>query len=121
MSRKRTTLMYLPNQLQTCTHAWLRVDPVRKPFEAPYKGPFKVLSRTADAFQLLIRDHPTFVSIDRIKPSVLPISEETVIQFKDDPDEETSNPESTEPAQQEHTTRSGRHVRFRKDVDFQYD
>ena len=43
---------YLPKNLFTCERVWLRIDRVRKPLEAPYMGPFKVVTRLPKHFVL---------------------------------------------------------------------
>ena len=50
---------------------WMRIDRVRRPLEAPYAGPYKVLQRASNYFLLEISDNVhTNVSIDRLKPYV---------------------------------------------------
>ncbi|RXG62121.1 hypothetical protein Avbf_11277 [Armadillidium vulgare] len=64
---------YIPRDLFTCSHVYLRVDRIRKPLEAPYQGPFKVLSRSSKCFTLLLPSGKhEVVSIDRLKPAILP-------------------------------------------------
>lgn len=64
---------YIPKELDTCTHVYVRVDRIRKPLEAPYQGPFKILKRNKKCFRLLFPSGSTdVVSIDRLKPAVLP-------------------------------------------------
>lgn len=72
LPRTRQTPSQLPKNLQDCSHAWLRLDRVRKPLEAPYQGPFRVLHRSSLTFTLDIRGTPTNVAIDRVKPARLP-------------------------------------------------
>uniref|UniRef100_A0A1I8JCM5 ANK_REP_REGION domain-containing protein n=1 Tax=Macrostomum lignano TaxID=282301 RepID=A0A1I8JCM5_9PLAT len=61
-----------PAPLTGCSHVWLRLDRVRKPLEAPYQGPFRVLHRSPLTFTLDISGTPTSVAIDRVKPARLP-------------------------------------------------
>ena len=70
--RRQNVKTYLPEKLTSCTHVWLRVDRVRSPLEAPYQGPFEVIRRSADTFTILVKSKPQVVSIDRVKPAVLP-------------------------------------------------
>ena len=66
--------IYMPPELSTCTHVWVRVDRVRKPLSAPYKGPFAVVQRTASWFKVkLPSGQLDTVSIDRLKPAVFPV------------------------------------------------
>ena len=64
---------YMPKDLQTCTHVFVRTDRIRKALEAPYSGPFKVLQRMDRCFKIELRDGRTdVVSIGRLKPAFLP-------------------------------------------------
>ena len=64
---------FIPKDLFTCEHAWLRTDRVRRPLEAPYSGPYKVSKRTEKYFHIVFPDgSERTVSIDRLKPAVLP-------------------------------------------------
>ena len=80
-SRHSTSPVYLPKNLNSCTHVWLRVDRVKKSLEAPYQGPFLVISRTDKIFVLKIKDKNVSVSIDRVKPVIF--DKEPVAQSND--------------------------------------
>ncbi|XP_037514903.1 uncharacterized protein LOC119391296 [Rhipicephalus sanguineus] len=60
----------------TCSHAFLRDNTVRAPFEPPYSGPYKVIRLDDKTFTLQISGRDVRVSIDRLKPSYI-LSEET--------------------------------------------
>jgi hypothetical protein len=62
----------IPADLQSAPKVWLRIDRVRKPLEAPYQGPFKVIRREPKFFVLELPQGETSVSIDRLKPARLP-------------------------------------------------
>lgn len=62
---------YIPPNLSSATHVFIRVDAHRAPLSPPYKGPFKVLQRRSKTYQLDIRGVPDWVSIDRLKPAYL--------------------------------------------------
>ena len=129
---------YIPKNLKSSEFVWLRTDRVRKPLEAPYTGPFKVLQRTDKHFTIELTDksHST-VSIDRLKPCTLPkcntniqspnnnnsISQEALSDsdHQSDPDmgsiDDTSkNVESKETVK----TRSGRRIKFSPNNSFHY-
>nr|XP_037284991.1 uncharacterized protein LOC119177909 [Rhipicephalus microplus] len=55
--------------LATCSHAFLRDDTVRAPFQPPYSGPYKVICHDDKTFTLQISGKDVRVSIDRLKPS----------------------------------------------------
>ena len=41
----QTRRNYVPRELSTATHVFVRVDAHRRPLQAPYQGPFKVVER----------------------------------------------------------------------------
>nr|XP_037280300.1 uncharacterized protein LOC119173600 [Rhipicephalus microplus] len=57
--------------LATCSHAFLRDDTVRAPFQPPYSGPYKVICRDDKTFTLQFSGKDVRVSIDRLKPSYI--------------------------------------------------
>lgn len=124
---------YLPKDLDTCDHVWVRVDRIRRPLEAPYTGPFRVVSRSTKTFTVETPsgDKDT-VSIDRVKPAYLPVrppvtpqdpvSPPTAEVLSSPPTEEEITESVPEPPREEptRTTRSGRRVRFRPNNDYLY-
>ena len=63
---------FVPKDLESCTHVWVRVDRVRRPLEAPYFGPLEVIKRGAKCFTLRkISGELITVSVDRLKPASL--------------------------------------------------
>lgn len=131
---------YVPRELMTCEQVWLRTDRVRKPLEAPYCGPYKVVRRSEKVFVLEMPSGALqSVSIDRLKPAhvTLPQVEHTkrtsdmshteVLASEENASAATPVPASgpTVPSPPASTltpvaTRSGRSVRFRKHPDFVY-
>lgn len=70
--------VYIPPDLATCTHVWVRIDRVRHALEAPYNGPFRVVRRCTNVFLLELPSGATdTVSISRLKPAYLPITAPT--------------------------------------------
>ena len=61
-------IFYLPPALSKCFHVFVHDDRVKKPFTAPYFGPFKILDRYDKHYTLDMRSKPTPISIDRLKP-----------------------------------------------------
>ncbi|CAH8608230.1 unnamed protein product, partial [Dicrocoelium dendriticum] len=45
-TRAHSNKCYIPKDLETCSHVWVRNDAVRKPLQPPYEGPFEVIART---------------------------------------------------------------------------
>lgn len=58
---------YVPKSLFSCLYANFR-----KPLEAPYQGPFEVISHNPKCFMILPSRNSIIVSIARLKPDVLP-------------------------------------------------
>ena len=58
--------------LASASHAFLRVDAVKRPLVPPYEGPFQILERSQNnkTFVILRRDKPVTVTVDRLKPAV---------------------------------------------------
>ena len=57
--------------LSTCSHVFVRVDQVRRPLQAPYLGPFKVLKRNDKYFIIERNGKPETVTVDRLKVAFL--------------------------------------------------
>ena len=64
---------HLPPALLQASHVWVRIDAVKKPLTRPYSGPYKVLDRFPKTFRLDRRGEPWVVSVDRLKPAILPL------------------------------------------------
>ena len=118
---------YVPRDLKDATHVWLRLDRVRKSLEAPYTGPFEVISRKPKYFVIKLPQGDSTVSIDRLKPVVFP-NLKKINHVKPPPPvpkPKTSIPsppvESLPPTvQQPERTRSGRSVKFKNNPEFHY-
>ena len=69
-SAHRTPLVHMPDNLETCTHVFVRRGGVQWTLSSPYAGPFKVLARNNLDFKVSFpgRAHKT-VAISRIKPA----------------------------------------------------
>ncbi|XP_064215679.1 uncharacterized protein LOC135267345 [Tribolium castaneum] len=63
--------IFVPQNLDTCTHVFVRRDAVRKPFDPPYDGPCKVLNRTEKYFTVDLNNKSTNISLSRLKPAFL--------------------------------------------------
>uniref|UniRef100_A0A5S6QYE8 RNA-directed DNA polymerase n=1 Tax=Trichuris muris TaxID=70415 RepID=A0A5S6QYE8_TRIMR len=66
-----TRKTYVPTELAKCSHVFVRHDAVKRPFTAPYNGPYKVIKRYDKAFKLDINGKHENVSLDRLKPAFL--------------------------------------------------
>ena len=66
---KNNKKIYVPQDLSTCKHVFVRIDSQRTPLTPPYIGPYPVLQRKQKTFQVNVRSKPEWISIDRLKPA----------------------------------------------------
>ena len=103
---------HVPQNLQTCSHVFIRRDAVRKPLQPPYDGPFKVLSRSPKSFKVDLGNRTDTVSVDRLKAAHLDTATNaTLPTAMPSTDPAITTPTTTEEPQVRRT-RSGRHVHF---------
>jgi len=111
------TSNYIPPGLKNASHVWIRVDRIRKPLEAPYAGPFKVVHMGDKTVKIEREDgKQETLSLSRAKPAYGTHQHQTrnsepMRNQKQRPC--IRSPETTQ--QSSTTTRSGRRVRFRVD------
>ncbi len=76
-NRQHNTQHYVPKDLTTATHVWVRNHTPHSTFSPRYKGPFKVISRQPKT--LIIDNHGKHdtISIDHCKPAHLQTSTDT--------------------------------------------
>lgn len=65
------TAVYVSNDLDNCSHIFLRRDGTKRSLQPPYSGPHKVLSRAAKTFTIDYNGRQETVSVDRLKPAHL--------------------------------------------------
>ena len=116
---------YIPKDLKHCEYVWLRTDRVRRSLEAPYTGPYKVLSRNDKHFCIQLSESiNSNVSIDRLKPAKIPLvldnieSERVDNQVSDENSQSLGSPNIIEPEPVK--TRSGRTVKFSRNNLYHY-
>ena len=63
--------VHLPRSLQTCTHVFIKNDPIKSNLTPTYDGPFEVRSRTDKTFSVIRRDKLQSVSINNVKPACI--------------------------------------------------
>ena len=97
--------VHINKDLSSCTHVFVCNDRVRKPLQAPYDGPYKVLDRAEKYFTLECDGRRDTVSLDRLKPAYLDTTPE--VSELSPLSQSTSSTPAAEPTR---TTRSGRHV-----------
>ena len=113
LPRQQRRAHQIPKALNNRNFVWLRLDRVKRPLEAPYQGPFCVIERHHNTFTIEIKGKSVVVSIQRLKPAVLPTAQQTHNQ------DSTADPEVKEETQPT-TTRTWRTVRFKKNDDVAY-
>ena len=64
----QSTKVYQPPELKTCTHVFVKVDPIKPNLQPSYKGPHSVISRSDKTFKILNNDKVQQVAINNIKP-----------------------------------------------------
>lgn len=65
---------FILKDLYSCTHVFIRVDAVRKPFDLPYEGPYEVRERISDkVFKICVQGEEITVSANRLKPAYLEV------------------------------------------------
>ncbi|CAH4035040.1 unnamed protein product [Pieris brassicae] len=64
-----TKPIFVHRDLQTCEYVFVRIDAVKKPLQAPYDGPYRVLKRDSKIFTLQLPNREMNISIDRLKPA----------------------------------------------------
>ncbi|KAL7642364.1 UNVERIFIED_CONTAM: hypothetical protein RMT77_006925 [Armadillidium vulgare] len=79
------THSFIPNDLTTCTHVFVRLDSHRAPLQARYLGPYKVLSRREKTFLLQLPSRKEVFSIDRLKPAFFESSPDPPDDFEESP------------------------------------
>ena len=112
---------YIPKDLQHCEYVWLRIDRLRKPLEAPYTGPFKVLERGHKTFKIQLPSGSNdVVLIDRLKLSIIPATKKTPNSTSPNVSQEVQTPEAPPANKPPVITRSGRHVKFARNNSYFY-
>lgn len=64
-------IIYMPNDLKSSSHVFVRVDKVRTGLQPPYEGPFKIIERYKKFYKLDYKNKEKNVSIDRLKPAFI--------------------------------------------------
>ncbi|KAK3880443.1 hypothetical protein Pcinc_015045 [Petrolisthes cinctipes] len=62
---------FVHQDLEACTHVFVRVDAVKRPLQQPYQGPFQVVRRTRKNFTIDKHGSQEVVAVDRVKPAYI--------------------------------------------------
>lgn len=66
------TRVFAHKTLHTCSHVFVRFDEVRRPLEAPYRGPYEVIERLSKfVFKISVDGIPATISTERLKPAFM--------------------------------------------------
>lgn len=67
---------YVPPDLTSCTHVFIRIDRMRKGLQPPYEGPFKVIKHLRKQIVIDRNGTPDTIAIDRTKPAYVVAEDE---------------------------------------------
>ena len=95
--------IFVFKELKNCTHVFIRTDAVKKPFQAPYEGPYLVIERKDKTFVVQVNNTRKEISLNRLKPA-----------FMED-DFETDSGSDNRPLESE--SRKTKHVKFEEDLE----
>jgi cleavage and polyadenylation specificity factor subunit 1 len=114
---------FVNHNLQSTDFVFVRRDGYKKPLQAPYSGPYKIIRRADRTFVIDINGKEKHISIERLKPAFvvnlqdtndnIRISTPTNKQSTEDAKQAEPTAPKTNETTKSYTTRSGRHVRFR--------
>lgn len=79
MSRHGFVRVNTPESLNSSAYVFIRRDGHRPPLTPPYDGPYKVIKKDAKGFTLDMGGRHKLVSIDRLKPAHLDLSEPVLV------------------------------------------
>ncbi len=105
--------VHVSEDLESCTHVFIRHDAVRKPLQHPYDGPFKVIKRGDKHFTVDVNGRHDTVSLDRLKPAHMDFSASSTPELSTpdpSPSSVTVSPPQGDPPVR--VTRSGRRVHW---------
>lgn len=63
--------MYVPQELHSCTHVFIREELKKGKLSPPYRGPYEVVERNDKNFTINVDGKRIVISIDRLKPAFL--------------------------------------------------
>ncbi|CAH1731650.1 unnamed protein product [Aphis gossypii] len=61
--------VFIPTQMDTVSHVFVRIDAQRTPLQPRYEGPYAVLQRRDKVFKLQLDNRTAWISVDRLKPA----------------------------------------------------
>lgn len=67
LTNKTRYKTYMPKSIDTSTHIFVRTDMVKKSFQPPDNGPYKVVARSGKHYTLPVGGKPTSTSVESLK------------------------------------------------------
>ncbi|CAH8492890.1 unnamed protein product [Schistosoma mattheei] len=116
--RPQQRRVFIPQELHSSTHVFIRRDKVQPPLQPSYDGPFKVIERTNKTVTIEKAGKTDVISIDRVKPAFIDSDNQSTSTDSSKmvtPAKHESQKSSTLTQQKDKTpitTRSGRRVRW---------
>ena len=98
--RPASRVVYVNPDMHTSQFVFIRTDATRKPLQPPYKGPYRIISRSTKHFTIDVNGKQEVVSLDRLKPAHIDVTPS--------PSSTLPQPSPPLPSTQTPTTRSGR-------------
>ncbi|XP_014776674.1 uncharacterized protein LOC106873713 [Octopus bimaculoides] len=83
--RQQSPPFRVPADIESWSHVFIRDDSVKGPLVSPYKGPYRVLSRTPKFFKVDANGRTEIVSVDRLKKAYLDKPSTPVFQMPHTP------------------------------------
>lgn len=114
----KTLPVFIPKDLMSCSHVFVRLDRIKRSLEPSYDGPYPVVRRHDKYFAINIKSKVVNISMDRLKPAYL-LSTEAEPELQQKEDRHAGNipqekPVLYNPNSKIKTTKSGRRVTFPK-------
>lgn len=63
--------VFVPRQLSSSSHVFVRVDAKRPPLQPRYDGPYAVLDRREKTYKIQMHTKQPWISVDRLKPAFI--------------------------------------------------
>lgn len=98
-------IVFVQQQLSTCSHVFVKVGGIKPPLSQPYDGPYPVVRRKKKVFIVDVKGKHAAISIDRLKAAFMQTDDSIT-------DTNTTEPTAPEIEPTTYQTRSGRHVRI---------
>ena len=97
-SAHRRPAVHVPDELDTCTHVFIRRGGVQPSMTTPYEGPFRVLERTEDGFRIEFPGRGSdIIAKARLRPAITARNDPNDQQHRGDDDEDDDDEDDIVP------------------------